>query len=184
MALCRRSGAPKKGRDGASCPPRKVSGIVEAAKREAERIIKEAADQAAEEKADRERRVEEAVYQERFARHQAAHPALSVHQIQTMLTEEDDKGRGATFRTITSNLGTAGGGTARYRSPIGAAMTDSPGNPPIEVQRAAETVQRWLDSQKAPASQPAVKPMSFAERLDRCRQFDQSKMPAWKDPRS
>jgi hypothetical protein len=23
----------------------------------------------------------------------------------------------------------------------------------------------------------------FAERLDYCRQFDQSKMPAWKDPR-
>jgi hypothetical protein len=46
-------------------------------------------------------------------------------------------------------------------------------------------VQALLDSHLKSAEQPprdlhAV----FAERLNYCRQFDQSKMPAWRDPRS
>jgi hypothetical protein len=60
-------------------------------------------------------------------------------------------------------------------------MIDS--NAPPEVQRAAQTVQAWLDQQKAPAGQPAARPMTAAEKLDRCRQFDQTKMPPWQDPR-
>jgi hypothetical protein len=46
------------------------------------------------------------------------------------------------------------------------------GNAPPEVQRAAATVQAWLDAQqKAPA--PAARPMTAAEKLDWCRTFDQ-----------
>jgi hypothetical protein len=62
-------------------------------------------------------------------------------------------------------------------------MTDLPGAP-IEVQRAAKTVRDWLDAQDAAARQPAARPMTPAEKLDRCRQFDQLKMPPWRDPRS
>ena len=57
-------------------------------------------------------------------------------------------------------------------------------NPPPEVQRAAQIVQGWLDQQqRARLSQDAPRRLTDAEKLDRCRQFDQSKMPAWKDPR-
>jgi hypothetical protein len=57
-------------------------------------------------------------------------------------------------------------------------------NPPPEVQRAAQVVQSWLDQQQqARLSQDAPRRLTDAEKLDRCRQFDQSKMPAWKDPR-
>jgi hypothetical protein len=61
-------------------------------------------------------------------------------------------------------------------------MTGNP--PPPEVQRAAQIVQGWLDQQqRARLSQDAPRRLTDAEKLDRCRQFDQSKMPAWKDPR-
>jgi hypothetical protein len=52
---------------------------------------------------------------------------------------------------------------------------------PPEVQRAAQVVQDWLDKQKAPTS---TRPMSAAEKLDYCRQFDQTKMAGWVDPRT
>ena len=56
--------------------------------------------------------------------------------------------------------------------------------PPVEVQRAAGQVQAWLDQQNAtPAPPEVVAKMSPAQRLDYARLFDQSKMPAWKDPR-
>jgi hypothetical protein len=59
------------------------------------------------------------------------------------------------------------------------------GNPPPEVQRAAQVVQNWLDQQqRARLSRDAPRPLTDAEKLDRCRQFDQSKMPAWRDPRT
>ena len=59
------------------------------------------------------------------------------------------------------------------------------GNPPPEVQAAARVVQDWLDAQqRARLGQDAPRRLTDAEKLDRCRQFDQSKMPAWKDPRT
>jgi hypothetical protein len=57
------------------------------------------------------------------------------------------------------------------------------GNPPPEVAAAARLVEDWLARQKAPAEPAAARPMSAAEKLDHCRQFDQSKMPAWRNPR-
>ena len=56
--------------------------------------------------------------------------------------------------------------------------------PPPEVQRAAGQVQAWLDQQNAtPAPPEVVAKMTPAQRLDYARLFDQSRMPAWKDPR-
>jgi hypothetical protein len=61
-------------------------------------------------------------------------------------------------------------------------MTSNP--PPEEVRRAARVVQDWLDAQqRARLSQDAPRRLTDAEKLDRCRQFDQTKMPKWKDPR-
>ena len=48
-------------------------------------------------------------------------------------------------------------------------------------------VQTLLDSNvKSVGQSPVRRDMQrdWAERLDYCRQFDQSKMPAWRDPRS
>jgi hypothetical protein len=60
-------------------------------------------------------------------------------------------------------------------------------NAPPEVQRAAQVVQSWLDQQqRARLSQDAPRrdlQADFAARLERAHQVDQSKMPAWKDPR-
>jgi hypothetical protein len=56
--------------------------------------------------------------------------------------------------------------------------------PPPEVQEAAAKVQAWLDGKAGAATPPAPKQLSAAEKLDRARTFDQSKMPAWKDPRT
>jgi hypothetical protein len=58
-------------------------------------------------------------------------------------------------------------------------------NAPLEVRRAAQIVQTWLDSQKASAGQPAARPMTAAERY-RLREYgqDSSKLPPWRDPRS
>ena len=56
--------------------------------------------------------------------------------------------------------------------------------PPPEVQRAAGQVQAWLDQQNAkPAPPEVVAKMTPAQRLDYARLFDQSTMPAWRDPR-
>ena len=63
-------------------------------------------------------------------------------------------------------------------------MANEPRLPPAEVQRAAGQVQAWLDQQSAtPKSPDEIARMSAAERLDYARRFDQSRMPAWKDPR-
>jgi len=56
--------------------------------------------------------------------------------------------------------------------------------PPVAVQRAAGQVQAWLDQQSAtPKSPDEIARMTPAQRLDYARQFDQTKMPAWRDPR-
>jgi hypothetical protein len=63
-------------------------------------------------------------------------------------------------------------------------MANEPRIPPPEVQRAAGQVQDWLDRQNAkPKSPEEIARMSFAERLDYSRLWDQTKMPAWRDPR-
>jgi hypothetical protein len=63
-------------------------------------------------------------------------------------------------------------------------MTDPSRLPPPEVQRAAGQVQAWLDQQNAKPKPPAeIAAMTPAQRLDYSRLFDQSRMPAWKDPR-
>ena len=60
-----------------------------------------------------------------------------------------------------------------------------PGRPPPDVEAAAVIVNGWLERETAqPKSTEELAKLSAAERLDRCRQFDQSKMPAWRDPRS
>jgi hypothetical protein len=55
--------------------------------------------------------------------------------------------------------------------------------PPPHVQAAARVVDGWLKSVEQPPAPRHDMQADFAARLDRCRQFDQSKMPAWKDPR-
>jgi hypothetical protein len=56
--------------------------------------------------------------------------------------------------------------------------------PPPPVQAAAKIVDSWLQSvQQLPAPRRDLH-REFAERLDRCRQYDQTKMPPWKDPRT
>jgi hypothetical protein len=63
-------------------------------------------------------------------------------------------------------------------------MSDPARMPPPEVQRAAGQVQAWLDQQNAkPAPPEVVAKMTPAQRLDYSRQWDQSKMPEWRDPR-
>jgi hypothetical protein len=63
-------------------------------------------------------------------------------------------------------------------------MSDNSRQPPSEVQRAAGQVQAWLEQQNAkPKSPEEIARMSFAERLDYARLWDQSRMPEWKDPR-
>jgi hypothetical protein len=48
--------------------------------------------------------------------------------------------------------------------------------PPPDVASAARVVQSWLDQQNG-TPQPPARRLSDAEKLERCRQFDQSKMP-------
>jgi hypothetical protein len=63
-------------------------------------------------------------------------------------------------------------------------MNNPARTPPPEVQRAAGQVQAWLDQQTAtPAPPEVVAKMTPAQRLDYARLFDQSTMPAWRDPR-
>jgi hypothetical protein len=49
--------------------------------------------------------------------------------------------------------------------------------PRLMSLRRAKTVQTWLDEEQRKTAAPAAKPMSAAEKLDWCRQFDQKKMP-------
>jgi hypothetical protein len=56
--------------------------------------------------------------------------------------------------------------------------------PPESVRIAAAQVETWLRQQAtATKSAEEVAKLSPAARLDYSRQFDQTKMPAWKDPR-
>jgi hypothetical protein len=56
--------------------------------------------------------------------------------------------------------------------------------PPPEVQRAAAQVQGWLDQQIAtPKSPEEISRMTWAQRPDYSRLFDQLRMPPWRDPR-
>jgi hypothetical protein len=64
-------------------------------------------------------------------------------------------------------------------------MANEPRTPPPEIARAAGQVRTWLDQQTAkPKSPEEIARMSFAERIDYCRLWDQSTMPAWRDPRA
>jgi len=63
-------------------------------------------------------------------------------------------------------------------------MTDAMTGAPPAVVAAAKVVQDWLDQQQqARLNQNAPRQMNAAEKLDWARQHDQTKMPAWKDPR-
>ena len=56
--------------------------------------------------------------------------------------------------------------------------------PPPYVQRGAADVQGWLNTQNPTRKSPQeIARMTPAQRLDYSRQFDQSKMPDWRDPR-
>jgi hypothetical protein len=61
-------------------------------------------------------------------------------------------------------------------------MSDPVRVPPPHVQAAARVVDGYLKSVEPPAPRRDLQSV-FAARLDWCRQFDQTKMPAWKDPR-
>jgi hypothetical protein len=57
--------------------------------------------------------------------------------------------------------------------------------PPPHVAAAAKIVDDWLKGQPPVAgNSPPVAKLSDAEKLNRARQYDQTKMPAWKDPRT
>jgi hypothetical protein len=63
-------------------------------------------------------------------------------------------------------------------------MGDPARLPPPEIQRAAGQVQAWLDQQTATLkSAEEIARMTPAQRLDYARLWDQSRMPAWRDPR-
>jgi hypothetical protein len=58
---------------------------------------------------------------------------------------------------------------------------------PQHVAQAAKIVDDWLRQQGQPpavGNSPPVAKLSDAEKLNRARQYDQTKMPAWKDPRT
>jgi hypothetical protein len=63
-------------------------------------------------------------------------------------------------------------------------MSDPARLPPPYVERGAADVRGWLDDvQGARATPEQIAKMSPAQRLDYARRFDQSRMPAWSDPR-
>jgi hypothetical protein len=58
-------------------------------------------------------------------------------------------------------------------------------NPPPNVAQAAGIVNQWLNEvENTRLSPEQIAALSPAERIDYCRRFDQSKMPAWRDPRA
>jgi hypothetical protein len=63
-------------------------------------------------------------------------------------------------------------------------MTDPGRTPPAHVQQAAKVVGGWLRSVEQPPAPRRDMQRDWAERLDRARQFDQTKMPAYRDPRA
>jgi hypothetical protein len=64
-------------------------------------------------------------------------------------------------------------------------MSDPARPPPRHVSDAASVVDQWLKSVEptGPKSAAEIASMTPAQRLDYSRQFDQTKMPPWKDPR-
>jgi hypothetical protein len=63
-------------------------------------------------------------------------------------------------------------------------MSQAPAPPP-HVTAAASVVETYLREQSAsPKSADEIRKMSPRDRIDYCRRFDQSTMPAWKDPRA
>ncbi len=57
--------------------------------------------------------------------------------------------------------------------------------PPPHVAQAAAVVDGWLRQvENRQLNGDEVAKLSAAERLDYARRFDQTKMPAWKDPRA
>jgi hypothetical protein len=62
-------------------------------------------------------------------------------------------------------------------------MSDPGRIAPPRVQAAAREVDAWLKSVEQPPAPRRDMQRDWAERLDRCRQYDQSRMPAWQDPR-
>jgi len=54
---------------------------------------------------------------------------------------------------------------------------------PPHVQEAERIAAAWRKSTEQPLAPRRDMQREWAERLDRCRQFDQSKMPPWRDPR-
>jgi hypothetical protein len=63
-------------------------------------------------------------------------------------------------------------------------MTDPSRLPPPYVERGAADVRGWLDDVAGIRATPEqIAKMSPAQRLDYARRFDQSTMPAWRDPR-
>jgi hypothetical protein len=59
-------------------------------------------------------------------------------------------------------------------------MTNQNKNLPPHIQAMLDA---HLKSEQPPAPRRDLH-RDFAERLDYCRQFDQTKMPAWRDPRT
>jgi hypothetical protein len=64
-------------------------------------------------------------------------------------------------------------------------MSNPVRTPPRHVADAANVVDQWLKSVEPGRrlSPEQIAKLSPAERLDYARQWDQSTMPAWKDPR-
>jgi hypothetical protein len=61
-------------------------------------------------------------------------------------------------------------------------MADPSRLPLPHEQAAARVVEDYLKRIEQPPPRRDLH-REFAERLDRCRQYDQSKMPPWRDPR-
>jgi hypothetical protein len=62
-------------------------------------------------------------------------------------------------------------------------MSNASRLPPPHVQEAERIAAAWRKSVEQPPAPPRDMQREWAERLDRARQYDQSKMPAWNDPR-
>jgi hypothetical protein len=63
-------------------------------------------------------------------------------------------------------------------------MTDPWLMPLPHEQAAADVVRNYLKRTERPPAPRQDLHADFAARLNYCRQFDQSKMPGWKDPRT
>ena len=62
-------------------------------------------------------------------------------------------------------------------------MSDPSRMPLPHEQAAARVVEGYLKRVERPPAPRRDLQEVFAERINYCRQFDQSKMPAWRDPR-